>query len=149
MQSLSLFHFHLFDTFFIQELMFHFFHILMFLKLHFFSTSCVFFLWDLVQEAFSAISFESYSHLWGSFSLVSVHWWAYLFVELVDYSLGPLQVQLLTLQWSIDISQLDAHLTHQHSIIFIGPVNTGHSFIAHLERSKGRVEQKEGNRYWL
>lgn len=56
----------------------------------------------------------------------------YLFVELVDDPLRPLQMQLLTLQRPIDICQLDAHLTHQQSVIFVGPVNTGHSFITHL-----------------
>lgn len=38
---------------------------------------------------------------------------AYLLIEFVDDSLRPLQVKLFTLQRSVDISQLDAHLTHQ------------------------------------
>lgn len=59
---------------------------------------------------------------------------AYLFIEFVDDSLRPLQMQLLTLQRPIDISQFDAHLAHQQSIVFIGPVDTGHAVIAHLER---------------
>lgn len=59
---------------------------------------------------------------------------AYLLIEFVDDSLRPLQVKLLTLQRSVDISQLDAHLTHQQSIVFIGPVNTCHAVISHLER---------------
>lgn len=59
---------------------------------------------------------------------------AYLLIEFVDDSICPLQVKLLTLQRSVDISQLDAHLTHQQSIIFIGPVNTWHAVISHLER---------------
>lgn len=59
---------------------------------------------------------------------------AYLLIEFVDDSLRPLQVKLLTLQRSVDISQLDAHLTHQQSIVFIGPVNTWHAVISHLER---------------
>ena len=59
----------------------------------------------------------------------------YLLVELVDDAIGPLQVQLFTLQWTIDICQLDAHLAHQETVVFIGPIDTGHALFAHLGTS--------------
>jgi len=55
-----------------------------------------------------------------------------LFVELVDDPLGPLQVQLLTLQRTVDVCQLDAHLAHQETVILIGPIDAGHALVAHL-----------------
>ena len=60
--------------------------------------------------------------------------WTYLFIELIDNPLCPFQVQLFTLQWSIDISQLYAHLVHQQSVVLIGPINNRYSFITHLMR---------------
>lgn len=56
----------------------------------------------------------------------------YLFVEFIDDPFSPLQVQLLTLQRSVDISELDAHLANQQSVIFVCPVDPRHSFVTHL-----------------
>ena len=67
----------------------------------------------------------------------------YLFVELVDDPLCPLQVQVLTLQWSIHISQLDAHLAHQQSIVLVGPVDAREAFIAHLGGARMCKTKKE------
>lgn len=96
-----------------------------------------------VSVSISALRDHLFFH-WTTSALDYRDWKAYLFIELVDDPLCPLQVQFLTLQRSIDISQFDAHLAHQQSVIFVGPINPRHSFITHLERcaQKGVVEMQ-------
>ena len=67
-----------------------------------------------------------------AYTLVSIMKITYLFIEFIDDPFCPLQVQLLTFQWAVDVSQLDAHLAHQQPIVLIGPIDTRHSFITHL-----------------
>lgn len=62
----------------------------------------------------------------------------YLFIELVDDALCPLQMQLLALQRPIDVGQFDTHLTHQQPVILVGPVDTSGRVIAHLWESTSR-----------
>lgn len=56
----------------------------------------------------------------------------YLFVELIDDSFCPFEVQVTDFGWSIDICQLYAHLAHQQSIVLVGPINSWTVHIVHL-----------------
>lgn len=56
-----------------------------------------------------------------------------MFIELVDDTLCPAQVQLFALERSVDVSQLDAHLAHQQTVVLIGPVDARHALVADLE----------------
>lgn len=59
----------------------------------------------------------------------------YLFIELIDDAFCPLQVQVFAFGRSIDVSQLDAHLTNQQAVVLVGPVNP--NVIVHLgDRNK-------------
>lgn len=58
-----------------------------------------------------------------------------MFVELVDDALRPAQVQLFALERSIDVSQLDAHLANQQTVVLVCPVNARHALVANLERN--------------
>lgn len=55
-----------------------------------------------------------------------------LFVEFVHNALSPLEVQIFAFERPVDVSQLDAHLTHQEPVVFIGPVNPRTPIITNL-----------------
>lgn len=55
-----------------------------------------------------------------------------LLVELVDYALCPLQMQVFALQRPVDVGELNAHLTHQQPVVLVGPVDTRGRVVAHL-----------------
>lgn len=47
---------------------------------------------------------------------------SYLLIKLTGDALCPLQVEFFTFSRPINVSQLYTHLTHQETIIFIGPI---------------------------
>lgn len=60
----------------------------------------------------------------------------YLLIKLINNPSGPFEVQVPDLGRSIDICQLDTHLTHQQSVILIGPIDSWTVHIIHLLTKK-------------
>lgn len=66
----------------------------------------------------------------------------YLFIKLIDNAFCPLQMQVLALCRPIDVSQFDAHLTNQQTVVLVGPVNS--DIVVHLgdrKREKGCIHR--------
>lgn len=59
----------------------------------------------------------------------------HLLIKLIDDALCPLEVQVTDLGGPIDICQLDTHLTHQKSVVLVGPVDSWTVDIIHLEQT--------------
>jgi len=61
-----------------------------------------------------------------------------LFVKLLGDAMGPLNVNLVHLAWSVDISQFDAHLHGQQSIGFVGPIDAPCIGVIHFDVELGQ-----------